>query len=271
MTKSQTYANKYFGHKVVRRLIDEFGKLSELPLRFFKLTVQKGDVTWDFKNFEEFIEEYKKSSDMAVLSVQVEASNGHPFGSYGMRINFFGNLYKSPGFILEIEAPNKVTINRFFEITDEELPNAIAIEIEDSKSELVIFIGHGRNKEWRDLKDHLVDKHHYRIESYESGARAGHTIRDILDDMLSKSNFALLILIAEDVTNDGSIRARQNVIHETGLFQGKLGFSRAIVVMEEGVEEFSNIFGVQQLRFSKGNIKEIFGDVLATIKREFLS
>jgi len=39
--------------------------------------------------------------------------------------------------------------------------------------------------------------------------------------------------------------------------------------MEEGIEEFSNIGGVQQLRFGKGNIKEIFGDVLATIRCEF--
>ena len=68
---------------------------------------------------------------------------------------------------------------------------------------------------------------------------------------------------------DGTMRARQNVIHETGLFQGRLGFSRAIVMLEEGAEEFSNVQGVQQIRFAKGNIKETFGEVLATLRREF--
>jgi predicted nucleotide-binding protein len=59
------------------------------------------------------------------------------------------------------------------------------------------------------------------------------------------------------------------VVHEVGLFQGVLGFDRAIVAIEEGVEAFSNIQGIHQLRFSTGNIREVFGDVLATLKREF--
>jgi predicted nucleotide-binding protein len=53
------------------------------------------------------------------------------------------------------------------------------------------------------------------------------------------------------------------------LFQGKLGFSRAIVLLEEGTEEFSNIHGIEQIRFSRGNIKETYGEILATVKREF--
>ena len=87
--------------------------------------------------------------------------------------------------------------------------------------------------------------------------------------MIEKSTFALLVLTAEDEQADGTFRCRQNVSHETGFFQWKLGFSRAIVMLEEGVEEFSNIDGIQQIRFSKGNIKETYGEVLATLKREF--
>jgi predicted nucleotide-binding protein len=132
-----------------------------------------------------------------------------------------------------------------------------------------IFIGHGRSPLWRDLKDHLTEKHGYKVEAYEVGARAGHTIRDILEDMLGKASFACLVLTAEDEMADGKMHARQNVIHETGLFQGRLGFSRAIVLLEDGTEEFSNIYGVQQIRFSKDKIKETFGEVLATLRREF--
>jgi hypothetical protein len=42
-------------------------------------------------------------------------------------------------------------------------------------------------------------------------------------------------------------------------------------MLEEGTEEFSNVQGVQQIRFSKGKIKETFGEVLATLRREFYS
>jgi predicted nucleotide-binding protein len=132
-----------------------------------------------------------------------------------------------------------------------------------------VFIGHGgKSTAWRDLKDHLADKHHYDVVAYETGARAGHTIRDILEEMLGKANFAILVMTAEDEQADSKMRARQNVVHEAGLFQGKLGFARAIIVIEDGVENLSNLDGVQYLPF-KHTINETFGEVLATIKREF--
>jgi len=46
-----------------------------------------------------------------------------------------------------------------------------------------------------------------------------------------------------------------------------LGFNRAIILLQTGATEFSNIHGIEQIRFT--NIKEVFGDVLATIRREF--
>jgi len=132
-----------------------------------------------------------------------------------------------------------------------------------------VFIGHGGSNQWRDLKDHLHEKHGYDIEAYEIGSRVGHSIRDIIEKMLESSSFAILVMTGEDKMEDGTVRARQNVIHEIGLFQGRLGFSKAIVLKEHGTEEFSYINGVNQIRYSKDNIKEIFGDVLAVLKREF--
>jgi predicted nucleotide-binding protein len=78
-------------------------------------------------------------------------------------------------------------------------------------------------------------------------------------------------MTGEDLTADGRALTRQNVVHEAGLFQGHLGFSKAIAVLENGTEEFSNIHGLQQIRFSRGNIKEAFGDIIATLNREFPS
>ena len=132
-----------------------------------------------------------------------------------------------------------------------------------------IFIGHGRSSLWKDLRDHLRDHHGHDVVAYETGARAGHTIRDILEEMSQATDLAFLLHTAEDELEEGQRQARPNVIHETGLFQGRLGFARAIVLLEDGCSEFSNLAGIQQIRFSKGNIREAFGDVLATIRREF--
>lgn len=56
--------------------------------------------------------------------------------------------------------------------------------------------------------------------------------------MLHASAIAFLVMTGEDELKGGKVHARMNVIHEAGLFQGRLGFTKAIVLLEEGCEEF---------------------------------
>ena len=88
--------------------------------------------------------------------------------------------------------------------------------------------------------------------------------------MLDQASFAFLILTAEDEQANGKVHARMNVIHEVGLFQGRLGFERAIVLLEEGCEEFTNIQGLGQIRYPKGQISSIFEDIRKVLEREGL-
>ena len=163
-----------------------------------------------------------------------------------------------------VQATSRARVQRIFSAFDAKR----AVETVPVESP-VVFIGHGRSPAWKDLRDHLRDQHDYRIECYESGSRSGHSIRDILESMAEKSSFALLVMTGEDEQASGALRARQNVIHEAGIFQGRLGFSRAIILREEGVESFSNIDGIQYIEFAKDRIRETYGDVLATLRREF--
>jgi hypothetical protein len=134
-----------------------------------------------------------------------------------------------------------------------------------------IFIGHGRSKEWKDLKDFISDRMRLPWEEFNRVPVAGipNTVR--LSTMLEASAIAFLVLTAEDEMADGRMQARMNVIHEAGLFQGRLGFSRAIILLEEGCEEFSNIEGLGQIRFPKDNIRAAFHDVQLVLEREGLS
>jgi predicted nucleotide-binding protein len=131
-----------------------------------------------------------------------------------------------------------------------------------------IFIGHGRSPVWRELKDFLTGRLDLEHEEFNREPTAGITIIDRLSTMMENCRFAFLVLTAEDEQLDGVLRARQNVVHEAGLFQGKLGFRKAIVLLEEPCEEFSNIFGLGQLRFTKGNITSKFEEVRSTLERE---
>lgn len=115
----------------------------------------------------------------------------------------------------------------------------------------------------------MQDKHGFDVIAYEVGTRTGHAIRDILEEMLNKGDFAILVMTGEDSTADDLLMPRLNEVQELGLFQGRIGFSKAIVLLEKGTQEFSNIHGTHQIRFAKGNVRETFGDVLATLRREF--
>jgi predicted nucleotide-binding protein len=115
-----------------------------------------------------------------------------------------------------------------------------------------IFIGHGRSPVWRELKDFIEHRLKIPVDEFNSISVAGIPTTDRLSEMLNAAAFAFLVLTAEDEQPDGRMRARENVVHEVGLFQGRLGFERAIVLLEEGCEEFSNIHGLGQICFPQG-------------------
>ena len=133
-----------------------------------------------------------------------------------------------------------------------------------------VFIGHGQSLLWRELKDFVQDRLKLPVDEFNRVPVAGVTNIARLSEMLDAAAIAFLILTGEDEQPDGKMHARMNVIHEAGLFQGRLSFTRAIVVLEEGCEEFSNIEGLGQIRFPKGNIKAAFEEIRQVLEREGL-
>ncbi len=254
MQKSKWYAKTRFSPEVLREAAQVFVTASscEESERGI-LETASGDESWHFDTPEEF---YAAARDADTYTFTLRAKAGE------LRVMLFetGNSQVSIGL------DTRASIESVFEPFERNLgASKLVVEREPVK----IFIGHGQDPQWRDLKDHLHDLHGLDVVAYEIGPRAGLSVKDVLQEMLTDSSFALLVLTAEDEQTDGSLHARQNVVHELGLFQGRLGFTRAVALLESGVTEFSNILGVNQIRFSKGHIRETFGDVVATIRREF--
>ena len=131
-----------------------------------------------------------------------------------------------------------------------------------------VFIGHGRSVVWRDLKDFITGRLGLSYEEFNREPAAGISTLDRLRTMLDNAAFAFLVLTAEDAHVDGTKHARENVVHEAGLFQGRLGFERAILLIEEGVAEFSNIAGLTHLRFPPGNVNAISEEIRRVLERE---
>ena len=134
-----------------------------------------------------------------------------------------------------------------------------------------VFIGHGRSPVWRELKDLLQDRLGLKCDEFNREPVAGLTTSERLSDMLSAAAFAFLVMTAEDERTDQTIHARENVVHEVGLFQGRLGPRKAIVLLEHGCTEFSNIHGLSQIRFPRDCIAAAFEEVRGVLRREGLA
>jgi predicted nucleotide-binding protein len=137
-----------------------------------------------------------------------------------------------------------------------------------AKTDGPIFIGHGGWTEWKELKEFIRERLGLEYEEFNRESVAGLTPKERLTAMLDKACFAFLVMTAEDEHADGTRHARENVIHEIGLFQGRLSFERAIILLEEGCKEFTNIDGLQQIRFVKGKLKACFEDIRQVLERE---
>ena len=132
-----------------------------------------------------------------------------------------------------------------------------------------IFISHGRSGAWKDLSDFIGDRLRLPHDEFDRASAAGTANLARLSRMLDAAGCAFIILTAEDEESDGSMQARTRVIHEAGVFQGRLGFTRVAVLLEEGCEAFSSI-PIAQIRFPKGNISARFEEIRRVLEREKL-
>jgi predicted nucleotide-binding protein len=131
-----------------------------------------------------------------------------------------------------------------------------------------IFIGHGHSPAWRILKDFLSERLKLSWDEFNREPPIGRSTTERLDQMMQHACFAFLVMTAEEERPDGAMRTRDNVIHEAGLFQGRLGFQKAIILMEEGCANFSNIEGLTCIRFPKNNIEAVFEQIRRVLERE---
>lgn len=202
---------------------------------------------------------------------------------YVKKIEEFFDRYRSkPGGGIYIPPPqaskNQTIVKQLYQLSkkieqssDEQLKNELAKQKPTikgiSKGGGKIFIGHGRSKLWARVQLFLQDDFNLETLTFESESRTSETIVSILESFLEESSFAILILTAEDETTEGKVRARQNVIHEAGLFQGRLGFDKVVILKQNQTEEFSNIAGLQYIPFSEDNIEQCFYELQRKLKK----
>lgn len=130
----------------------------------------------------------------------------------------------------------------------------------------IIFISHGKAKDWLELQ--LFIERDIKIKTIELSQEPnmGRTILQKLFDEAKKCNYAIIVMTGDDVDSNGEVKARENVIHEIGFFQGLYGLDRICLLHDTGTSIPSNISGVVYYPFSKGQIKNTFIDLQRELK-----
>lgn len=99
-----------------------------------------------------------------------------------------------------------------------------------------VFISHGGHPDWLAVQRFIEERFQLPVYSFESRSWGSRPVTEALSDYLERCSVAICVLTAEDLTGDGKRRARQNVVHEVGLFQGRHGFDRVLVLAEDGCD-----------------------------------
>lgn len=125
-----------------------------------------------------------------------------------------------------------------------------------------VFLTHGHNEVIKlKIKDFIASRLGQEpVILGEQPGRQGLTIIEALEKFSEGCEFAVILLTGDDMTKEGGLRARQNVIHEVGFFQGRLGRAKVVLITEKGVEIPSNLAGLFYLEYER-DIKEIFPDL----------
>ena len=131
-----------------------------------------------------------------------------------------------------------------------------------------IFIGHGRSTEWLKLQIFISQTLALPCDDFNVEPTAGLQTGTRIEIMLNSARMAFLVLTAEDRHADESMHARENVIHEVGLFQARLGPTRAIVLLEHGCKRFSNLDGLTTINFPANDLMARSEDIRGVLRRE---
>jgi predicted nucleotide-binding protein len=121
-----------------------------------------------------------------------------------------------------------------------------------------VFITHGRSHDWREVQSFIEKDVGLQTLELAQEPSQGMTIIEKLLSGADRCDSAVIVMTGDDIDGDGQSRARENVMHEIGFFQGKYGRSQVILLHEDGVSIPTNLSGVVYVPFPRGAVSAGF-------------
>jgi sugar/nucleoside kinase (ribokinase family) len=132
-----------------------------------------------------------------------------------------------------------------------------------------VFVAHGSDPQWRQVEAFLEHECGLPVQTLSTQVQ-GADLAEELRGHLAQCGFAVCVLTA-DAAGPGDLGyADQSVVHQAGLLQGRYGFRRVAILVEQGCQAFSNVAGLIRLDFPNGHIESTFWQLERMLRREDL-
>lgn len=139
----------------------------------------------------------------------------------------------------------KAVLNAYMEEMIDEGKDEVSMPVKAQRHFNKIFIVHGHDGELKQAVARIIENQNIEAIILSEKANLGRTIIEKFEDY-SEVDGAICLFTADDLgkTQKDSVdqlRARQNVVLETGYFMGKLGRNHVIILADNGIEMPSDL------------------------------
>jgi hypothetical protein len=207
-----------------------------------------------FKQYEKCTIELKELLPELFLDLP-DVKIPEPFGK-GMKGDTIYTIYQATPIIQNIDYILEVRSNY-----------RVGEKIENEERPKRVFISHGRSKEWYKVQAYIEKDINLATLELAQEPIHGRTVLQKLNDEASRCGYAVIVMTGDDIVGE-DIRARENVMHEIGFFQGKYGLQNVTLLHEEGVNIPSNIHGLVYIQFPKDTVEATFGALSRELKAQ---
>lgn len=205
---------------------------------------------------EELIQRYVESSepDFCAWKDQTERFLAKHFGENSLEVKKFKKFRFSVCVISAYESKNawqdacvgdlkrvKAILSGYLAEMEEDASQTNVNNCLVDKSK--VFVVHGHDAKLKSEVARLIEKVKITPIILSEQPNCGSTIIEKLENN-SDVGAAICLFTADDEVKDGTKRARQNVVLETGYFWGTLGRDKIVILADHGVELPSDMQGV---------------------------
>lgn len=162
MQKEKTYRECRFSAEALKGAIKVVGSIvgqaeTESEPRYI-MTVEVGDSKWHYDASEEFFADFRKDFEYSLFRVWHSHKISLDVTSYKRHV------------VVSMGALNHAGIESVFEVFEGHRDASKLEPVPESSGAPVVFIGHSHNPCWKELKDHLQEKHDIKVVSKEGVA-----------------------------------------------------------------------------------------------------